>query len=152
MNKNSHEVLLVEILLVEDNDSDAELTIRVLKKNNLANHLVHVRNGVDAVDFIYGTGKYTGTRDVSFAPKVILLDIKMPKMNGIEVLQKIRADPRTRTLPVVVLTSSREDPDIRKCYDVGANSYVVKPLDFDGFTAAIQSLGLYWLFLNQPPI
>jgi len=152
MKKNSLEALLVEVLLVEDNDSDAELTIRILKKHKLANHLVRVRNGADAVDFIYGTGEYAGSRDVSFAPKVILLDIKMPKMNGIEVLQKIRADPRTRALPVVVLTSSQEDPDIRKCYDVGANSYVVKPLNFDGFAAAIQSLGLYWLLLNQPPI
>jgi two-component system response regulator len=146
MNPNS-----VEILLVEDNPTDAELTIRALKKFNLANNLIHVKNGIDALDFIFGTGKYTGLRDVSFPPKVILLDINMPKMNGMEVLQKIKSDPRTKSMPVVVLTSSKESPDIQECYDLGANSYIVKPVNFEGFATAIQNLGFYWLLQNQPP-
>jgi len=146
MNPNS-----VELLLVEDNPVDAELTIRALKKHNMSNNLVHVKNGADALDFIFGTGKYAGSRDISFAPKVILLDIQMPKMNGMEVLQIIKADPRTRSMPVVVLTSSKESPDIQTCYDLGANSYIVKPVNFEGFAAAIQNLGFYWLLLNQQP-
>jgi len=146
MNPNS-----VEVLLVEDNPVDAELTIRALKKHNMSNNLVHVKNGADALDFIFGTGKYAGSRDISFAPKVILLDIQMPKMNGMEVLQIIKADPRTRSMPVVVLTSSKESPDIQTCYDLGANSYIVKPVNFEGFAAAIQNLGFYWLLLNQQP-
>ena len=146
MNPNS-----VEVLLVEDKPVDAELTIRALKKHNMSNNLVHVKNGADALDFIFGTGKYAGSRDISFAPKVILLDIQMPKMNGMEVLQIIKADPRTRSMPVVVLTSSKESPDIQTCYDLGANSYIVKPVNFEGFAAAIQNLGFYWLLLNQQP-
>jgi two-component system response regulator len=146
MNPNS-----VEILLVEDNPTDAELTIRALKKFNMANNLIHVKNGIDALEFIFGTGKYAGSRDVSFVPKVILLDIQMPKMNGMEVLQKIKADPRTRSMPVVVLTSSKESPDIQECYALGANSYIVKPVNFEGFATAIQNLGFYWLLLNQSP-
>jgi two-component system, response regulator len=146
MNPNS-----VEILLVEDNPTDAELTIRALKKYNLANNLIHVKNGADALDFIFGTGNYADSRDVSFAPKVILLDINMPKMNGMEVLQKIKTDPRTRSMPVVVLTSSKESPDIQECYNLGANSYIVKPVNFEGFATAIQTLGFYWLLQNQPP-
>jgi two-component system, response regulator len=146
MNQNS-----VEVLLVEDNPTDAELTIRALQKHNMANNLFHVKNGADALDFIFGTGKYIDSRDVSFIPKVIFLDIQMPKMNGIEVLQKIKADPRTRLMPVVVLTSSRESPDIQECYDLGANSYIVKPVNFEGFATAVQNLGVYWLLLNQSP-
>ena len=117
----------------------------------MANNLVHVKNGADALDFIFGTGEYADSRDISFAPKVILLDIQMPKMNGMEVLQRIKADPRTRSMPVVVLTSSKEDPDIQRCYDLGANSYIVKPVNFEGFAMAIQNLGFYWLLLNQSP-
>jgi two-component system response regulator len=141
----------VEILLVEDNQTDAELTIRALKKHNMANNLIHVKNGADALDFIFGSGKYANSRDVSFVPKVVLLDIQMPKLNGIEVLQKIKADPRTRSMPVVMLTSSKESPDVQACYDLGANSYIVKPVNFEGFARAIQNLGFYWLLLNQSP-
>lgn len=146
MNHNS-----VEVLLVEDNLNDAELTIRELKKHNMANKLVHVKDGEEALAFIFATGKFAGTRDVTYPPKVILLDIQMPKVNGIEVLQKIKSDPQTRTAPVVMLTSSKEDPDIQKCYDLGANSYIVKPVNFEGFAEAIRNLGFYWLLLNQPP-
>jgi CheY-like chemotaxis protein len=146
MNHNS-----VEVLLVEDNTSDAELTIRELKKHNMANNLVHVKNGEEALDFIFATGKYAGTREVQYSPKVVLLDIQMPKVNGIEVLQKIRNDPRTKATPVVILTSSKEDPDIQRCYSLGANSYIVKPVNFEGFAQAIKNLGFYWLLMNQPP-
>jgi len=146
MNPNS-----VEILLVEDNITDAELTIRELKKHNMANNLVHVKNGEEALDFIFATGKYATTREIQYSPKVVLLDIQMPKINGLEVLQKIKADPRTRAIPVVVLTSSKESPDIQKCYDLGANSYIVKPVNFEGFAQSIKNLGFYWLLLNQPP-
>jgi two-component system response regulator len=146
MNPNS-----VEILLVEDNPADAELTIRALRKHDMANNLIHVKNGADALDFIFGTGKFADSRDIAFGPKVVLMDIQMPKMNGMEVLQKIRADPRTRLLPVVMLTSSKESPDIQECYDLGANSYIVKPVNFEGFVTAVQNLGFYWLLLNQSP-
>ncbi|MBC7874702.1 MAG: response regulator [Ferruginibacter sp.] len=145
MNQNT-----VEVLLVEDNPVDAEMTIRSLKKYNMANNLVHVKNGKEAVDFIFGTGTYAGVRDLTFPPKVVLLDIQMPKMNGIEVLEKIKADPRTRNIPVIILTSSNESPDIQKCYDLGANSYIVKPVNFESFAEAIKNLGFYWLLLNQP--
>lgn len=141
----------VEVLLVEDNMVDAEITTRALKKYNMANNLVHVKNGKDAVDFIFAAGKYEGTRDISHPPKVVLLDIQMPKMNGMEVLEKIKADPRTRSTPVVMLTSSKEHPDIQKCYDLGANSYIVKPVNFESFAEAIKNLGFYWLLMNQPP-
>jgi two-component system, response regulator len=147
MNPNS-----VDILLVEDNITDAELTIRELKRHNMANNLVHVKNGEEALDFIFATGKYATTREIQHPPKVVLLDIQMPKVNGLEVLQKIKADPRTRPIPVVVLTSSKESPDIQKCYDLGANSYIVKPVNFEGFAQSIKNLGFYWLLLNQPPV
>ena len=146
MNPNS-----VEILLVEDNITDAELTIRELKKHHMANNLVHVKNGEEALDFVFAKGKYAGTREIQYTPKVILLDIQMPKVNGLEVLQKIKSDPQTRAIPVVVLTSSKESPDIQKCYDLGANSYIVKPVNFEGFAQAIKNLGFYWLLINQPP-
>jgi two-component system response regulator len=146
MNPNS-----VDVLLVEDNISDAELTIRELKKHNMANNLYHVRDGEEALDFIFATGKFAGTRDVLHPPKVVLLDIQMPKVNGMEVLKKIKTDSRTRSIPVVILTSSKESPDIQKCYDLGANSYIVKPVNFEGFAEAIRNLGFYWVLLNQPP-
>lgn len=142
----------VEVLLVEDNSSDAELTIRELKKHNMANNLVHLKNGADALDFIFATGNYASVRDVAFPPKLILLDIQMPKLNGIEVLQKIKAHEKTKLLPVVMLTSSKEDPDIQKCYALGANSYIVKPVNFERFAEAIKHLGFYWLLVNQSPI
>lgn len=140
----------VEILLVEDNMNDAELTIRALKKNNLANKLAHVKDGQEALDFIFATGIYS-ERKMEKEPKVIMLDLKMPKVNGIEVLEKLKSDERTKKIPVVVLTSSKEDPDIRTCYDLGANSYVVKPVAFEAFVKAVSELGLYWMIINQPP-
>jgi CheY-like chemotaxis protein len=142
----------VEILLVEDNMVDAEITIRALKKYNMANHLIHLKNGKEAVDFIFATGAYAGIRDIVFPPKVVLLDIQMPKMNGMEVLEKIKSDPRTRTMPVVMLTSSKEHPDIQKCYNLGANSYIVKPVNFENFAEVLKQLGFYWLLLNQPNV
>lgn len=141
----------VEILLVEDNITDAELTIRELKKHNMANNLVHLKDGEEALAFIFATGKYSNTRDVQYTPKVMLLDIQMPKVNGIEVLQQIKADPRTKAMPVVILTSSRENPDISKCYALGANSYIVKPVNFESFAESIKHLGFYWLLINQSP-
>ena len=141
----------VEVLLVEDNINDAELTIRELKKHNLANNLIHVKDGEEALAFIFATGKYEGLRDMQHPPKVVLLDIQMPKVNGIEVLRKIKSDPNTKSTPIVMLTSSKEDPDIQKCYELGANSYIVKPVNFEGFAQAIKNLGFYWLLMNQPP-
>jgi len=146
MNPNS-----VEVLLVEDNINDAELTIRELRKHHMANNLFHVRDGEEALDFIFGEGKYANSRDLVYRPKIVLLDIQMPKINGIEVLQKLKSDPRTRPTPVVILTSSKEDPDIKKCYDLGVNSYIVKPVNFESFAEAIKNLGFYWLLLNQQP-
>ena len=140
----------VEILLAEDNSSDAEMTIAALKKNGLANKLLHVNDGAAALDFLFADGEYTG-RSMEDKPKVILLDLKMPKVNGIEVLEKIRADERTKHIPVVMLTSSKEDPDIKKCYDLGVNSYVVKPVEFEDFQKVITELGLYWMIVNQHP-
>jgi two-component system, response regulator len=140
----------LEILLVEDSPTDAELTIRALKKRNLANLLVHVTDGQAALDFLFGVGQYEG-RNVSDQPKVVLLDLKLPKVDGIEVLRQLRADERTKLLPVVVLTSSREDRDVFDTYQLGANSYIVKPVDFENFSEAVCKLGLYWLLLNEVP-
>ncbi|MBI2967722.1 MAG: response regulator [Bacteroidetes bacterium] len=139
-----------EILFAEDNPYDAELTIRVLRKHHLVNKLIHVKDGAEALDFIFARGTYSG-RNVENKPKAILLDLKMPKVDGIEVLRKIKSDDRTKDIPVVVLTSSREDPDIKECYRLGVNSYVVKPVEFEIFVKAITDIGLYWLLLNQPP-
>ena len=140
----------VDILLVEDNPQDAELTTRALKKNNLANRLFTVEDGAEALDFVFCRGKYA-TREAGHSPKVVLLDLKLPKVSGLEVLRALKQDERTRAIPVVVVTSSREDPDIKTAYSLGANSYVVKPVDFDAFAEAVSSLGLYWLLVNQPP-
>jgi two-component system response regulator len=136
------------ILLIEDNLHDAEMAIRALKKNNLVNNLIHLKDGAEAIDFIFAEGKFAG-RNIADVPKVILLDLKMPKVNGIEVLKRIKSDERTKKIPVVVLTSSKEDPDIEICYALGANSYVVKPVEFDEFQKAVSNLGLYWLIVNQ---
>jgi len=141
----------VEILLAEDSASDAEMTINALKNYNLANKLFHVKDGAALLDFIFAEGQFAH-RNIENQPKVILLDLKMPKVNGIQALQKIRGDERTKRIPIVVLTSSKEDPDIKKCYDLGVNSYVVKPVEFDEFQKAISELGLYWMIVNQPPI
>jgi two-component system, response regulator len=139
----------VEILLVEDNPRDAELTIRALKKKNLANSLYHVEDGVEALDFLFARGKYSG-RDISEAPKVVLLDLKLPRIDGLEVLTAIKADERTQAIPVVVITSSAEDPDVKRAYDLGANSYVIKPVQFDAFMEAMVRVGIYWLMVNHP--
>lgn len=138
----------VDILLVEDNPQDAELIQRALKKRNLANQLFVVEDGAEAVDFIFCQGNYKD-RDMSNPPKVILLDVKLPKLNGLEVLQQVKANPVTRRIPVVMITSSQEDPDIQKAYELGVNSYVVKPVEFDAFVDAMTHLGFYWLLVNQ---
>ena len=140
----------VDILLVEDNPEDAELTLRALKKRNLANRLYLVEDGAQALDFIFCRGAYA-ERSLKTPPKVVLLDLQLPKVNGLEVLQAIKSDPATRTIPVVILTSSRQDPDIQTAYALGANSYVVKPVNFDNFSEAMVQVGYYWLLLNQPP-
>ena len=140
----------VEILLIEDNPSDAEMTIRALRKNNIANNLVHLKDGEEALEFIFGTGQYSG-RNTNNLPKVILLDLKMPKVDGIDVLKKIKSDENTKQIPVVILTSSNEDPDISVCYKLGSNSYIVKPVGFENFTKAVAQLGMYWLLLNKAP-
>jgi two-component system response regulator len=139
----------VEILLVEDNPRDAELTIRALKKRNLANNLFHVEDGVEALDFLFARGKFS-ERDIADAPKVVLLDLKLPRIDGLEVLTAMRADARTQTIPVVVVTSSAEDPDVKKAYQLGANSYVIKPVQFDSFMEAMVKVGIYWLMVNHP--
>jgi len=139
----------VEILLVEDNPRDAELTIRALKKKNLANSLYHVEDGVEALDFLFARGKYAD-RDINDAPKVVLLDLKLPRINGLEVLTALKADERTQAIPVVVVTSSAEDPDVQKAYQLGANSYVIKPVQFDSFMEAMVRVGIYWLMVNHP--
>jgi len=140
----------VEIVMVEDNVDDAALALRALKKNNLANKLVHLKDGAEALEFFFCTGAYSD-RSIDNTPKVVFLDLKMPKINGIEVLEKLKSDDRTKQIPVVVLTSSAEDPDIRKCYELGVNSYIVKPLGFEAFTNKISELGLYWIVTNEAP-
>lgn len=140
----------VEILIVEDNPNDAELMIRALKKYNLANNIILVEDGPEALDYLFCRGKYEGNT-LNKKLKVIFLDIKLPKLNGLEVLQQIKSDPETRIFPVVMVTSSKEDPDIKQAYLYGANSYVVKPVIFDNFVEAIKNLGLYWLLLNETP-
>jgi CheY-like chemotaxis protein len=138
----------VDILLVEDNPHDVELTLRVLKKHNCANRVQVARDGAEALELIFTTGLYEGRLLRSL--KVILLDLKLPKVSGVEVLQKIKADPRTRNIPVVVLTSSHEDSDIKACYNLGVNSYVVKPVEFEKFAHTVAQMGFYWLLVNKP--
>lgn len=140
----------VEILIVEDNPDDLELTLYALREHNVANRLHVARDGAEALDFLFAEGAFSG-RDMTAQPVVILLDLKLPKVSGLEVLERVKADPRTATIPVVVLTSSREQPDIARAYELGANSYIVKPVDFEQFTDSIRELGLYWLVLNIPP-
>jgi CheY-like chemotaxis protein len=136
----------VELLLVEDNAADRELTLHVLKRHNLANRVKIARDGAEALEFIFGSGSAVGE-----CPRIILLDLKLPKVSGIEVLGRLKADARTRQVPVIVLTSSRQDTDLSRCYELGVNSYVVKPVDFGQFADAVRQLGLYWLLLNQDP-
>lgn len=136
------------ILLVEDNPDDEALTIRALKKNNSMNEVIVARDGKEALDYLFGTGSYAD-RDPTSLPQVVLLDLKLPKVDGLEVLRRVRTDARTRRLPIVILTSSKEEQDIVASYDLGANSYVRKPVDFDQFADSVRNLGLYWLVLNE---
>lgn len=140
----------VEILLVEDSPSDAELTLRALRKHNLANSLLHVSDGEEALDFLFARGAFVG-RNMESPPKIVILDLKLPKVDGLEVLRSMKGDPRTRTIPVVVMTSSKEESDIVESYRLGVNSYIVKPVEFEKFVEAVKDLGLYWLLLNQAP-
>jgi len=140
----------IEILLVEDNPADVELTLRALKKHNLANQVKVVNDGAQALDYLFASGAYEG-KDSQPPPKVVFLDLKLPKVDGREVLRRMKADAKTRIIPVVVLTSSQEERDIAESYKLGVNSYVVKPLDFNKFVEAVSELGLYWVLLNQAP-
>ena len=140
----------IEILLVEDSMDDAEMTIRSLRKYNLANKLIHVKDGEAALDFLFGTGKFIG-RNVNLKPRLILLDLKMPKVDGMEVLRRVKSNEATKKIPVVILTSSKEDPDVSKCYELGANGYIVKPVGFESFMKAVSELGMYWMLLNHAP-
>ena len=144
-----NELDAVQVLLVEDNPQDAELTMRALRKRNLANHLHLVEDGAEALDFMFGQGKYA-ERNLARAPKAVLLDLKLPKLNGLEVLRALKSDPRTHSVPVIIITSSAQDPDIETAYKLGANSYVVKPVNFDAFSEAMSTVGFYWLLINQP--
>ncbi len=148
MNENpGHEV---EILLVEDSADDLDLTLRALRKMNLANHIQVARDGAEALDFIFGRGDFSG-RNAGRKPKLVLLDLKLPKVDGLEVLRAVKGDPLTRSIPIVVLTSSKEQSDVVESYQLGVNSYIVKPVNFAQFAESVQNLGLYWLLLNTPP-
>lgn len=138
----------IDILLVEDNSGDAELALRALKKHNLANHIIHLKDGAEALDFLFGKGKYAG-RNTKDLPRIILLDLNMPKVGGMQVLEKIKTNLLTKLIPVVILTSSGEDPDIDRCYTLGANSYIVKPVDFSNFSKTVADLGFFWLAVNK---
>ncbi len=140
----------VEILLVEDQPHDVELTLRALRQHNLANNVLVVNDGAQALDFVFARGEF-GHRDPENGPKVILLDLKLPKVDGLEVLRQVKGHPRTKVIPVVVLTSSREEQDIVESYELGVNSYLVKPVDFDKFIESVSELGFYWLLCNEPP-
>lgn len=140
----------IEILLVEDNPDDLEMTLHALRKAKLVNRIQVARDGQQALDFLFCEGDFSG-RKMDDGPRVILLDLKLPKVDGLEVLKRIKSDPRTRKIPVVILTSSQEQSDVVESYDLGTNSYIVKPVSLDQFVAAVQNLGVYWLLLNQPP-
>jgi len=139
----------VEILFAEDSLDDAMLTIRALTKSGFTNKLLHVKDGAEALDFIYCRGIYA-KRNPKMHPKLFLLDLKMPKVSGMQVLEKVKSDPDFKSIPIVILTSSQEDPDIAKCYALGANSYIVKPVDSNNFFNAIKEMGMYWMILSQP--
>jgi two-component system response regulator len=141
---------VVEILLIDDNMNDAELMIRALKKNNMSSKLIHLKDGVEALDFVFCKGSFA-ERNFNNRPKVIFLDLKMPRIDGLEVLERIKKDEQTKSIPIVILTSSKQDQDMRKCYDLGASSYIVKPVEFDNFSKAVAELGFYWLLLNEQP-
>ena len=141
----------VEILLVEDNPDDVDLALHALKKNKVSNRVQVVRDGEEALDFIFGKAS-SSTAPSEQRPKMVLLDLKLPKVDGLEVLRRLKSDPRTRSIPVIILTSSSEERDIVKSYDLGVNSYIVKPVDFEQFSEAVQQLGLYWMVMNQAPV
>ncbi len=141
----------VDILLIEDNPHDVELTLRALRRHNLANNVVVMKDGAEALDFLFGSGAYAN-RKLEYGPKLALLDLKLPKVDGLEVLRRIKSDERTKLIPVVVLTSSKEEQDVVESYKLGVNSYLVKPVDFDQFIDVVSRLGLYWLLLNEPPV
>lgn len=141
----------IEILFAEDSIDDAMLTIRALNKSGFTNKLLHVKDGAEALDFMYCRGIYSG-RNSKAHPKLLLLDLKMPKISGLQVLEKVKSDPDFKSIPIVILTSSQEDPDIADCYSLGANSYIVKPVDSNNFFNAIKEMGMYWMILSQPPI
>lgn len=140
----------IQILLVEDNPADVELTVRAMKKNNLANKIQVLGDGEEALDYIFAKGKYS-QRSIENIPTLVLLDLKLPKIGGLEVLRQVKSDTRTKMIPVVVLTSSKEETDIIESYQLGVNSYIVKPVDFDKFILSVKELGVYWLLINQPP-
>ena len=150
MNPKKMDYSNTEILFIEDSADDAMLTIRALNKSGFLNKLHHVKDGAAAMDFMYCRGEYV-SRNITENPKLILLDLKMPKMSGIEVLEKIKSDPNFKSIPIVILTSSKEDPDIQKCYSLGANSYIAKPVESDNFFNVIKEIGLYWMILSQLP-
>jgi two-component system response regulator len=141
----------IEILLVEDNPDDARLTLRALERNHLANRVFHVKDGEEALDYIFSRGEYKNIKHQA-NPKVIFLDLKLPKVSGLEVLREIKKDESTKHIPVVILTSSKEEQDVIESYKLGVNSYIVKPVDFENFMTAISDLGMYWLILNEPPV
>ena len=141
---------IVDILLVEDSPYDAELTMTAMLAKNITNHIEHVEDGAEALDFIFCRGRFA-KRSFNNLPRLVLLDLKMPKVSGIDVLRALKSNPDTHKIPVVVLTSSKEEPDIDKCYELGANSYIVKPVGFENFAAAVTEIGMYWALLNQPP-
>ncbi len=147
--ENADPTAIKTILLVEDNPDDEALTVRALSRNGIKHHLQIVHDGVEALDYLFGTGAFAG-RDLHVTPTVILLDLKLPRIDGLEVLRRLRADERTRSLPVVILTSSKEEQDLVQGYGLGANSYIRKPVDFTQFTEAVRQVGLYWLLLNEP--
>jgi len=149
--ENNTNINEVDVLMVEDSPNDAELIARALSKLNIANKIFWVKDGAEALEFVFCTGKYAARNAVTY-PKVILLDLKLPKVNGLEVLAKIKTDERTRAIPVVIVTSSQEDKDLKEAYKLGANSYIVKPIDAENFVKALSEAGLYWLAINKPPI
>ena len=140
----------IEILLIEDNPNDVELTLRAFRKNNFVNNIHVITDGEEALEYFFATGQYS-ERDIRITPKLVILDLKLPKVSGLEILKKVKADDRTKTIPIVILTSSKEECDVIAGYQLGANSFIVKPVDFEKFIVTVKELGMYWLLLNEPP-